>query len=110
MTFFSPQPKTKIIRLEGKAKDDLQVYVLERDSYCCRRCGIYTEAPPHHIVLVSRGGSDDESNMVSLCIDCHAGCHRLAYIVCYGTSDDLVFSLTLAGKMAVKHGKLRGAK
>jgi 5-methylcytosine-specific restriction endonuclease McrA len=102
----NPQPKSKTTRLTGTKKKALQVEVLERDYYHCRRCGVSTIAPPHHIILLSQGGSDVKENMICTCTDCHSGLHN-GLIKAYGPEDQLVFSLTVAGKIAVKQGKLR---
>ncbi len=64
-------PKTKQIRLKGQAYKDLQHAVLERDNYTCRQCDKWTEAPPHHVLKVSQGGSDTLDNLVTLCHVCH---------------------------------------
>lgn len=46
--------------------------ILLRDSYTCQRCGhIGTDLEVDHIVNVAQGGTDDESNLQSLCIPCH---------------------------------------
>lgn len=73
---FNPQPKTKIIRLTGKAYKQLQKAVLERDNFTCRKCGCYTNAPPHHRIKLSQGGSDILDNLETLCLDCHAKEHN----------------------------------
>jgi HNH endonuclease len=50
--------------------------ILERDDFHCRYCG--RSAPRvvlnvDHIVPRSRGGSDDDSNLVSACATCNSG-------------------------------------
>ena len=52
--------------------------VLERDGYRCVSCGvdlISESADIHHLLPRSMGGSDDLSNLVSLCDGCHASHH-----------------------------------
>lgn len=52
--------------------------VLERDGYRCRECGAACrreDADVHHLVARSLGGSDDPSNLVTLCDGCHAAFH-----------------------------------
>ena len=43
-----------------------------RDQYTCQRCGLVTmQLELDHIVNVAQGGTDDESNLQSLCPPCH---------------------------------------
>ncbi|MHB1318183.1 MAG: HNH endonuclease [Anaerolineae bacterium] len=50
--------------------------VRERDHHRCCHCGTTrAELHVHHIKPVSRGGSDDLSNLITLCKYCHAGQH-----------------------------------
>ena len=53
-----------------------KAYVLWRDNYTCQQCKKKnTSLNVHHIVYRSNGGSDDESNLVTLCEDCHHKLH-----------------------------------
>ena len=49
--------------------------VMKRDQYLCQLCkqmGRITESTEmDHIVNVAEGGTDDESNLQSLCTPCH---------------------------------------
>ena len=67
-------PKKNIVRLRrgSRAYIKLQLAVLRRDGFRCQECSTYTEAPPHHVIKLSQGGSDILENMVTLCVDCHA--------------------------------------
>lgn len=52
--------------------------VLDRDGYTCQCCkGKRKDSrlEVHHIVYRSHGGSDDQSNLVTLCHTCHKGVH-----------------------------------
>lgn len=52
--------------------------VLSRDGCRCRECGISCrreDADVHHLIPRSLGGSDDPSNLVTLCDGCHAAFH-----------------------------------
>ena len=43
-----------------------------RDQYTCQQCGVVTmKLECDHIVNKARGGSDDMSNLQSLCVSCH---------------------------------------
>src|SRR5262245_52810455 len=52
--------------------------VLHRDNYRCVECGTpcgATEADVHHLLPRSAGGTDEPSNLVTLCDGCHAAHH-----------------------------------
>jgi ATP-dependent DNA helicase RecQ len=52
--------------------------ILNRDNYRCVECGIpctHSEADIHHLLPRSVGGSDEPSNLVTLCDGCHAAHH-----------------------------------
>lgn len=51
--------------------------VLHRDNYKCQVCGKKnTRLEVHHIIFRSRGGTDDETNLITLCEECHKGVHK----------------------------------
>ena len=51
--------------------------ILTRDAYRCRRCGMAGKLEVHHIIEVSRGGSEfDAENVEVLCRDCHIRHHE----------------------------------
>ncbi|WP_437412207.1 HNH endonuclease [Sinorhizobium meliloti] len=52
--------------------------VLERDGYQCVSCSTKlssTGADVHHLLPRSMGGSDELTNLVTLCDGCHAAHH-----------------------------------
>jgi hypothetical protein len=49
--------------------------VLKRDRYRCQGCGGTQRLRVHHIIPISAGGSDDPSNLITLCSDCHGQIH-----------------------------------
>jgi 5-methylcytosine-specific restriction endonuclease McrA len=49
--------------------------VYQRDCWHCRHCNRNDQLHPHHIVYRSAGGSDDLSNLVTLCAKCHDDVH-----------------------------------
>ena len=59
----------------GSAWKRLRVQVLQRDSYLCQACkkdGRYTTATDvDHIIAKAHGGTDEPSNLQSLCKSCH---------------------------------------
>ena len=51
--------------------------VLNRDSYTCQICGAKnTRLEVHHIVYRSKGGTDNEDNLITLCESCHKKIHK----------------------------------
>lgn len=57
-------------------KKSLRFKVFERDNFTCQYCG---EKPPNvilhcdHIFPKSKGGKEDEINLITSCIDCNLG-------------------------------------
>ena len=70
-----PKPESPI-KLTGKAYDNLQLEVMDRDNYHCVLCGESTDAPPHHIEHGTGNRSDVKENMVCVCLICHALYHH----------------------------------
>ncbi len=61
-----------------------KAYVLARDNYTCQHCrGMSKEArlEVHHLVFRSERGSNEESNLLTLCKTCHDGLHVGAIIL-----------------------------
>ena len=49
-------------------------YVFERDNYQCQSCGISNKEARlqiDHIIPLAKGGSNDMSNLQTLCSDCN---------------------------------------
>jgi hypothetical protein len=54
----------------------IRVQVLVRDKYRCKMCGRTKEEVPlevDHIMPISDGGTDELSNLATLCRDCNRG-------------------------------------
>lgn len=72
------------VRRYGADWDEKRKRVLRRDDYTCQRCG-HKSGPHagdegrilqvHHVEKLSEGGSNDESNLLSLCRPCHGVQH-----------------------------------
>lgn len=45
-----------------------------KHNYCVA-CGIRERLHQHHLVPKSRGGSNDETNLITLCVNCHEKIH-----------------------------------
>ena len=55
-----------------------KAYVLTRDTYTCQQCKGKSKdrrLEVHHLVLRSEQGSDEASNLLTLCKTCHDGLH-----------------------------------
>lgn len=55
-----------------------KAYVLNRDSYTCQNCkgkSKDSKLEVHHIIFRNENGSDDESNLITLCKTCHDKIH-----------------------------------
>ncbi|WP_206461513.1 HNH endonuclease [Acinetobacter baumannii] len=56
----------------GRPWRRLKAKIHLRDEWTCQCCGTVTkDLELDHIVNVARGGTDDESNLQSLCVPCH---------------------------------------
>jgi 5-methylcytosine-specific restriction endonuclease McrA len=64
------------IREETRVYKDLWTQVLYRDGWRCQKCGSFINLQVHHIRPRSRLGDDTETNLITLCANCHRICHR----------------------------------
>lgn len=58
--------------------ENTKAMVLNRDNYTCQYCkGKHKDSKleVHHIVFRSKGGSDEENNLITLCHTCHKDLH-----------------------------------
>lgn len=58
--------------------ENTKAMVLNRDNYTCQYCKDKhkdSKLEVHHIVFRSKGGSDEESNLITLCHTCHKNLH-----------------------------------
>ena len=55
--------------------NELREEAKKHDGYKCGNCGSTTNLHVHHIVPLSKGGSNQLSNLRTLCEDCHKKLH-----------------------------------
>lgn len=58
--------------------ENTKAMVLNRDNYTCQYCkGKHKDSKleVHHIIFRSQGGSDEDSNLITLCHTCHKNLH-----------------------------------
>jgi hypothetical protein len=54
---------------------EIRKQALQRDGYRCGNCGATENLHVHHIVPLSKGGSNSLSNLRTLCKNCHQKLH-----------------------------------
>jgi 5-methylcytosine-specific restriction endonuclease McrA len=69
-------PKRRRLRLDPEAYDKLRKQVLPRDGWKCQICGSSRNLHVHHKQLRSQQGDDDDTNLITLCADCHEVLHN----------------------------------
>jgi 5-methylcytosine-specific restriction endonuclease McrA len=52
----------------------IRIRIKQRDGFCCRWCGKPGQEV-HHIHYRSEGGENEDSNLIYLCMVCHAKAH-----------------------------------
>lgn len=60
-----------------KVSPGTRTKIIDRDRGACLRCRLAEpdELEVHHITPVSQGGTNDDSNLATLCSDCHRAAH-----------------------------------
>jgi hypothetical protein len=51
----------------------------QRDNHICQECGSKKRLECHHIIPVVNGGTNELSNLITLCHDCHLKAHPKGY-------------------------------
>ena len=69
--------KSKSIAIEYPNDwEEIRIRILKRDSFTCCNCGdADTILHVHHVVPLSSGGTSTDSNLISLCENCHISVH-----------------------------------
>ena len=63
--------KRPALRLDPESYNQLRLQILRRDGWKCQLCGRLENLQIHHQHFRSRGGSDSDLNLITLCADCH---------------------------------------
>lgn len=67
---------SKATRPDQQDWENLRQEVLAQDSYRCRLCNAYpNEKHIHHIIPLSKFGSNHPNNLITLCHKCHSSVH-----------------------------------
>ncbi len=66
--------------------------VIKRDGNLCKNCGKETSLHLHHIVPLSKGGSNKIENLELLCESCHSKAHRNRIFSGEFTNNETAFS------------------
>jgi len=64
------------LRVDREPYEQLRKQVLRRDGWQCQVCGSRQNLQVHHKQRRSQQGDDGDLNLITLCVECHAGCHR----------------------------------
>lgn len=51
---------------------EVREYIFQRDNHQCRSCGQATKLSIDHIIPLASGGSNDISNLQTLCSQCNS--------------------------------------
>jgi ATP-dependent DNA helicase RecQ len=71
------RPKFPRLRLNPISYEALRQQVLRRDGWRCQSCGAMCNLEVHHQQFRDHSGDDSESNLITLCTNCHAMAHGL---------------------------------
>jgi 5-methylcytosine-specific restriction endonuclease McrA len=74
----SISPKRPRIRMAPEQYATLRREILDRDGWRCQKCGCSKNLDVHHIRRRSALGDDAETNLITLCRECHKILHDLA--------------------------------
>jgi ATP-dependent DNA helicase RecQ len=69
-------PKPTPLRLDPVSYETLRQQMLRRDGWRCQLCGTMSNLEVHHKRFRSHSRHDSEENLITLCMQCHAGLHH----------------------------------
>lgn len=55
--------------------NEIRTQVLMSDNYKCGNCGSTVNLDVHHIVPISKGGTNNFANLKTICRECHKKIH-----------------------------------
>ncbi len=67
--------KRRRIRQAPRLYAELRRIILERDGWRCQKCGSFRNLDVHHMRWRSALGDDAETNLITLCRECHQMLH-----------------------------------
>lgn len=73
------QKKIKNGSFRAGVAQDIREFIKNRDNNTCQMCCKYDESynmQVHHITPVSDGGTDEYTNLILLCYECHKTVHQ----------------------------------
>lgn len=80
MNFVRRMRKMEKGKFRGGVAQDLRDIILRRDMNTCSMCYLKSSTPGvmqvHHITPVSKGGTDEYGNLITLCKPCHSKVHN----------------------------------
>lgn len=62
----------RILSARRYSGDPYRNTIFKRDGYKCRRCGSPEQLSVDHIIPKSKGGTDDQHNLQTLCHSCNS--------------------------------------
>lgn len=62
-----------------KTWHDYRELTFEKYGHCCAKCGSKEELQIHHIIPISKGGTNDLTNLIPLCKKCHEKIHKFKF-------------------------------
>jgi 5-methylcytosine-specific restriction endonuclease McrA len=68
-------PKRPPVRLDSDSYKRLCQQVMKRDGWTCQVCSSSQNLQVHHKTFRSQQGSDEDSNLITLCAGCHKKRH-----------------------------------
>jgi 5-methylcytosine-specific restriction endonuclease McrA len=69
-------PKLPRLRIDPSSYERLRQQVLGRDGWRCQSCGTMSNLEVHHKKFRSHSGDDSDTNLITLCTQCHTEMHR----------------------------------
>ena len=73
--------------------EKIRLTALNRDQWRCRECGKAGRLEVHHVIRLKDGGTNDLSNLLTLCVGCHLAAHKQPTSASVKEWDDMVNEL-----------------